>query len=108
MAALVPQHVSSSVREVFPFFASAQNLERLTPSFLQFNLQNIPAKPLRRGSTTGSDYTEYLCHGGLELKNGTPPLGFADVQVWGPFRRWHHRHEFAAFRSGTLIKDKPD
>ncbi len=34
---------------------------------------------------------------------------FADVQEKGPFRRWHHRHEFQAETrggvSGTLVRD---
>jgi ligand-binding SRPBCC domain-containing protein len=34
---------------------------------------------------------------------------FADVQQKGPFKRWHHRHEFLPqarnARSGTLVRD---
>ncbi len=34
---------------------------------------------------------------------------FADVQQKGPFKRWHHRHEFVAERrnsvDGTLVRD---
>ena len=34
---------------------------------------------------------------------------FADVQEEGPFKRWHHRHEFASAvrdgRGGTLVRD---
>lgn len=34
---------------------------------------------------------------------------FADVQQKGPFKRWHHRHEFVADRrdgfDGTLVRD---
>src|ERR1700735_3132047 len=34
---------------------------------------------------------------------------FADIQQKGPFKRWHHRHEFVAETrngiSGTLVRD---
>ncbi len=37
---------------------------------------------------------------------------FADVQDQGPFKKWHHRHEFAALTregvSGTLVRDVID
>ena len=37
---------------------------------------------------------------------------FADVQDKGPFKRWHHRHEFRAETrdtiSGTLVRDVID
>jgi len=96
--------------EVFKFFASSQNLERLTQSFLRFSLRKVPAEPLRKGSTI--DYQLRL-HGvpvwwRTRIEEWCPPLGFTDVQVWGPFRRWHHRHEFVADGPGTLIKDTVD
>lgn len=38
-----------------------------------------------------------------------PPHRFADVQRSGPFRRWHHRHEFVDDgRGGTILRDTVD
>ena len=40
-----------------------------------------------------------------QIEEWTPPHGFVDVQRYGPFRRWHHRHVFIEADSGTLIED---
>ncbi len=37
-----------------------------------------------------------------------PPYAFEDEQVRGPFRRWHHRHQFTAVDGGTLLTDAID
>ena len=91
---------------VFPFFASAHNLERLTPAFLQFQILSAP-ETLRVGSLI--DYRIRL-HGipvrwRTRIDLWDPPLRFADRQIRGPFRRWYHLHEFLADGSGTLLRD---
>src|SRR5262249_30136053 len=35
-----------------------------------------------------------------------PDRGFADSQVRGPYREWHHVHEFEPARGGTIIRDR--
>ena len=37
-----------------------------------------------------------------------PASYFTDIQLSGPYRRWHHRHEFAAVPGGTEMKDIVD
>jgi ligand-binding SRPBCC domain-containing protein len=34
-----------------------------------------------------------------------PPNRFVDEQVVGPYRSWHHLHEFRAMEAGTEIRD---
>lgn len=43
-----------------------------------------------------------------EITRYEPPGCFVDEQVSGPFAFWHHRHEFEADGSGTLMRDVVD
>lgn len=101
------QRVPAAVETVFPFFAAPKNLERLTPSFLQFRIQRPPVLPLKNGSLI--DYRLQL-HGvpvwwRTRIEDWSPPLRFIDLQVWGPFRRWRHLHEFSTDGVDTLVTD---
>jgi hypothetical protein len=35
-----------------------------------------------------------------------PPSAFTDIQLTGPYRRWHHRHDFADAPNGTTMRDR--
>jgi ligand-binding SRPBCC domain-containing protein len=104
------QWVPHRVDTVFPFFASVQNLERLTPDFLHFRIRRAPDEALRAGSTI--DYRLRL-HGvpvwwRTVIDEWAPGRRFVDRQVRGPFRRWYHVHEFETDGAGTLIVDTVD
>lgn len=101
------QRVPRPVTDVFPFFAAASNLERLTPDFLRFSVERASSESLGEGALI--DYRLRL-HGiplrwRTRIDAWTPPWQFVDTQIKGPFRRWHHLHEFEPDGSGTLVKD---
>jgi hypothetical protein len=93
--------------ELFPFFADAGNLAEITPPFLHFRIRT----PLPIDTKPGAliDYTIRLF--GVPIRWRTrieafePPARFSDVQLRGPYRRWHHAHEFVAVEGGTLMRD---
>jgi ligand-binding SRPBCC domain-containing protein len=93
---------------VFPFFADAYNLQALTPPWLSFQVLTPPPIELRQGALI--DYR--LRVHGLPLRWRTrivrfePPFAFADEQLRGPYRRWHHEHTFAARDGGTELGDR--
>lgn len=101
------QRVPGPPAEVFPFFATARNLERITPAFLRFRILRSTPEPLAAGARI--DYALRL-HG-LPVRWRTridawePPRRFVDRQVRGPFRIWLHTHTFRALGDGTLIRD---
>jgi ligand-binding SRPBCC domain-containing protein len=41
-----------------------------------------------------------------EIQRWTPPAEFADVQLEGPYRVWHHTHRFEPIGGGTLMRDE--
>jgi ligand-binding SRPBCC domain-containing protein len=96
--------------EVFQFFADAHNLERITPSFLNFHI--LTPDPIEMKAGTFIDYQIGLY--GIPMKWRTliaefvPNDYFVDVQISGPYRSWHHRHDFFDRPGGTEMRDRVD
>jgi len=94
--------------EVFPFFAEARNLEKITPDFLRFEVLDVTPEEL--GDGTVIDYKLSL-HGipvrwQSVIESWQPGRCFADRQTRGPYSVWHHVHEFEPVRGGTLLRDR--
>ena len=101
------QMVRAEPDEVFAFFAQARNLELLTPSWLRFEV--LTPEPVEMCEGTLIDYRLRL-HGAplrwrSRIESWEPGRSFVDRQVRGPYRLWHHRHEFEASARGTLVRD---
>lgn len=99
--------VPAPIDRVFDFFSRAENLERLTPPFLNFHIVNPPSA---LGEGTTIDYRLSL-HGipirwRSAITAWDPPRRFVDEQVRGPYRRWRHTHAFEPRDGGTLIRDE--
>ena len=100
--------LSRTVEEVFDFFGNAHNLERLTPSFLRFEVLTPDPIIMREGTLI--DYR--LSLRGIpvswrsEISAWEPPHRFVDVLVKGPYRRWVHEHRFEESGGGMLMTDR--
>jgi len=92
---------------VFPFFAAAENLERITPPELRFKI--LTPMPVDMQLGTLLDYKLSLF--GVSFRWHTkiaawePPRRFVDVQLRGPYALWAHTHTFEETESGTLVDD---
>lgn len=94
--------------ELFPFFADARNLEKITPPWLSFEVLTPDPIPMAVGTLI--DYR--LRWRGIpltwrsEIAAWEPPELFVDRQVRGPYRLWHHQHRFQERDGGTEVSDR--
>ncbi len=96
--------------DVFAFFADAYNLEAITPDFLHFRILTPPPIVMQPGTLI--DYTLRLFgipfQWQTRIETFEPPYRFTDIQRRGPYRHWHHRHEFFDVAGGTMVRDHID
>jgi ligand-binding SRPBCC domain-containing protein len=102
------QLLSGRREAVFAFFADAFNLEAITPPLLHFRM--LTRAPVAMGAGTVLRYRLRL-HGvpvvwQTLIREWEPGVRFVDVQLRGPYRLWHHTHEFADAGDGrTRMRD---
>jgi ligand-binding SRPBCC domain-containing protein len=101
------QRIPAPPAEVFDFFAEARNLEEITPPWLHFRITQAP-DPVQGGAEIS--YRLRL-HGipirwVSRIEDWEPPHRFADTQISGPYRHWHHTHTVEADGEGVLMRDR--
>lgn len=102
------QELDGTPEEVFPFFADAHNLEAITPPLLRFRV--LTPRPIHMEAGTLIEY-RLRVHGmpvrwKTRIEEWQPSSRFVDRQLSGPYRLWHHTHEFEPLDGGrTLMTD---
>jgi len=96
------------LEEVFDFFKKAENLQQLTPPWLDFQILTPLPVEMKQGALI--DYRLKLYGVPLqwrtEISLWEPPFRFVDAQLQGPYRKWVHTHTFEAVNGGTLMRDR--
>jgi ligand-binding SRPBCC domain-containing protein len=99
------QRVELPLEEVFPFYADAGNLERITPPWVGFEVTT--PQPIEMAVGALIEYRLRL-HGipvrwRTRIEAWDPPHRFIDAQLTGPYLLWHHTHTFRADGEGATI-----
>ncbi len=103
------QRIERPPADVFPFYADAGNLERLTPPWLGFEVTT--PQPIEMAIGALIEYRLRL-HGipvrwRTRIEAWDPPHRFVDAQLRGPYALWHHTHTFRADgEGGTILGDR--
>ena len=103
------QRLPGPPEAVFPFFADAGNLEAITPPWLAFRIVTRRPIDMRVGALIeyrlrlhGVPVSWLTSNRGV----GSPACGSSTSSSSGPYRLWHHTHEFSPDGAGgTLMRD---
>ena len=103
------QTLPITLEEAWDFFSSPANLDAITPDDLGFHITS----PLAGKMFDGQIITYRVRIAPLvhvtwvtEIKCVEEGRAFVDEQRFGPYKFWHHRHEFEAVPGGVLMRDK--
>lgn len=101
------QRIDQDIATVFEFFADATNLERITPPWLRFEFAGAAPRSIRQGARIAYQLRWRwipICWL-TEIVEWQPTARFVDVQIKGPYRLWHHTHEFETRHGATVMRD---
>lgn len=107
------QEIARPRSEVFAFFEAPENLEAITPPWLNFRI--LTPSPIRMQNDAIIEYKIRLR--GIPIRWRTriteyqPPHKFIDTQIRGPYLLWEHTHTFETIqtpdgREATRIVDR--
>jgi len=104
------QVVPGELPSVFGFFKDPRNLESITPPWLSFQILEATDAEVRRGTRIRYRlrWQVFPIRWESRITEFEESRLFADEMLRGPYRRWYHRHLFAAVPGGVEIRDEVD
>lgn len=101
------QWLPRPVDEIYRFFSRPENLQMLTPAWLDFRMVDAP-ESLVAGSLIRYRlrWRWVPIRWTTEISEWNPPHGFVDRAVRGPYTVWNHEHWFTEYEGGTKMRDR--
>jgi ligand-binding SRPBCC domain-containing protein len=102
------QIVKTDLKTCWDFFSSPQNLKKITPEYMGFNIKYELPEKMYEGLMI--EYTVKPVLGipmtwVTEIKTVKDNLFFVDEQRKGPYKIWHHEHHFKEVDGGIEMTD---
>jgi ligand-binding SRPBCC domain-containing protein len=102
------QFLPISIKEAWVFFSNPNNLPKITPPWLNFEVTTQLDSKMYAGMII-----TYLVRPLLnipttwvtEITHVREPNFFVDEQRFGPYKLWHHQHIFRESENGTEMED---
>lgn len=102
------QKLNLDINEAWEYFSSPANLEEITPKEMSFEVISKLPEVMMPGLII-SYYVRPILGIKLswisEITYLKEPETFIDVQRFGPYKFWHHRHTFTKVDGGVVMED---
>lgn len=102
------QELPISIEEAWEFLSNPENLKIITPDYMSFDMISKDKKPLYAGQVLQYIVTPLL---GIktkwvsEITHVEHQKYFVDVQLFGPYSLWHHKHFINKIEGGVEMED---
>lgn len=94
--------------EAWKFFSVPENLNRITPPEMSFEIKTGQGEPTYAGQIISYRIRPILSlpmTWVTEITQVVPGSYFIDEQRFGPYKFWHHLHRFQESNGGVLMQD---
>jgi ligand-binding SRPBCC domain-containing protein len=102
------QNLPISKKEAWEFLSSPKNLKKITPEYMSFDIISGADRPMFAGQIIQylvtpifSIKTKWVS----EITHVVDGEYFVDVQLFGPYSLWHHKHFIKEIPGGVEIED---
>jgi ligand-binding SRPBCC domain-containing protein len=103
------QVLNASLEDAWRFFSQADNLEKITPTYMRFDITSPhTGKPVYAGQIITYIIRPLLgipLRWMTEITHVVEGKYFIDEQREGPYRMWHHQHHFEVVPEGVKMTD---
>ncbi len=99
------------VQEAWDFLSNPKNLKLITPPEMGFVIKSGADRPMYAGQLiqySVSPLPGFKTTWVSEITHVQEPEYFVDVQVFGPYALWHHKHFIKPIEGGVEMEDIVD
>lgn len=105
------QKVPITVKEAWKFLSNPENLIKMTPKEMKFTILSKVDRPLYTGQIiqySVSPFPGVKTKWVSEITHIEEFKYFVDIQLYGPYALWHHKHFVRKIKNGVEIEDIVD
>lgn len=103
------QKIPASIEQVWEFISSPQNLKRITPDYMGFEISTkLKTDKMYPGMMISYIVTPLLnikMNWLTEITHVEEKVFFVDEQRIGPYKIWHHEHRISPIKGGVMMTD---
>jgi len=102
------QNLPISKEEAWDFLSDPQNLQKLMPDDMGFDIISGAGKKAYAGQLIEykvSPFKGFKTKWVTEITQVQKPEYFVDIQLYGPYKLWHHKHFIHEIEGGVNIED---